>query len=231
MSAPDLHPDTSNKTISESMDHPADLPKNQGKTSSGWIIFLFFMIGLVGSLSVGWFLFPQLLYSKKPQPIDFNHSLHLDNVSDGCNSCHYFRDDGSFTGIPTLSACTDCHQSVQGSTSEEEKFVTEYVEPNKEVEWLSYFRQPDCVFFSHAAHITKAGMSCESCHGDIGYSTHSKVYQENLISGYSRDIWGYSISRLGKPGEHEGMPMKMNDCAKCHLKETGHKGACFQCHK
>jgi hypothetical protein len=25
--------------------------------------------------------------------------------------------------------------------------------------------------------------------------------------------------------------MKMNDCAKCHLEETGSKGACFQCHK
>jgi hypothetical protein len=25
--------------------------------------------------------------------------------------------------------------------------------------------------------------------------------------------------------------MKMNDCARCHQAETGHKGACFQCHK
>jgi hypothetical protein len=207
---------------------PADHPP---EPSSGWIVFFCFMIGLVGSLIVGWFLFPQWLYSEKHQPIDFNHAIHMDNVSDGCNSCHYFREDGSFSGIPDLAACTDCHQDVMGSDPEEEKFVTEYVQQNKEVEWLSYFRQPDCVFFSHAAHVTGAGMSCESCHGDIGYSTHSKVYQENIISGYSRDIWGYSISRLGKPGEHDGKPMKMNDCAKCHLEETGSKGACFQCHK
>ena len=72
---------------------------------------------------------------------------------------------------------------------------------------------------------------CESCHGDIGHSEHAKVYQQNRISKYSRDIWGYSISRFSKPGEHEGMTMKMNDCAKCHLQETGSKGACFQCHK
>jgi hypothetical protein len=25
--------------------------------------------------------------------------------------------------------------------------------------------------------------------------------------------------------------MKMDDCAECHLEMTGHKGACFQCHK
>jgi menaquinone reductase, multiheme cytochrome c subunit len=199
--------------------------------SFGWTIFSCFMIGLLGSLIVGWFLFPRWLYSQKSQPIDFNHLLHMENVSDGCNSCHYFREDGTFSGIPDLSACTDCHQGVMGSDTEEEKFVTEYVEKDRQVPWLSYFQQPDCVFFSHAAHVVKAGMKCESCHGDIGYSTHAKVYQQNRLSGYSRDIWGYSISRLGAPGEHDARPMKMNDCAKCHMKETGSKGACFQCHK
>ena len=213
------------------VDPAPDAAHNQPHQSSGWAVFFCFMIGLAGSLVIGWFVFPQWLYSQKHQPIDFNHSIHMDNVSDGCNSCHYFREDGTFSGIPDLSACTDCHQDVMGSDPEEEKFVTQYVQQDKEVEWLSYFQQPDCVFFSHAAHVTGAGMSCESCHGNIGYSIHSRVYQENIISGYSRDIWGYSISRLVRPGELEGKPMKMNDCAKCHLEETGSKGACFQCHK
>jgi hypothetical protein len=25
--------------------------------------------------------------------------------------------------------------------------------------------------------------------------------------------------------------MKMDDCAECHEKMTGHRGTCFQCHK
>jgi hypothetical protein len=100
-----------------------------------------------------------------------------------------------------------------------------------EVPWLNYSKQPDCVFFSHSAHVIGADMSCESCHGDIGTSEHTRVYEENRLTGYPRDIWGNSISRLEKPEPGEPRPMKMNDCAKCHLEETGHKGACFQCHK
>lgn len=232
MNTPDLqHRISSDQSIGDLNGNPPDAAEKQGNEMFGWAVFFFFMIGLAGSLIVGWVIFPQVLYSKKYQPIDFNHSLHLDQVSDGCNSCHYFRKDGSFVGLPDLSACIDCHQGVLGSDPEEEKFVSQYVEPNKEVEWLSYFRQPDCVFFSHAAHVLAAKMTCESCHGDIGHSEHSKIYQQNRISKYSRDIWGYSISRFVKPAANEGMTMKMNDCAKCHLKETGDKGACFQCHK
>lgn len=199
--------------------------------SSGWAVFTFFMIGVVGSLLTGWIVFPDLLYSQKQQPIDFNHAIHLDAVYDGCASCHYFRDDGTFSGIPDLGACVDCHQEAMTDHPEEIKFVEEYVTPGIEVPWFSYSEQPDCVFFSHAAHVKGAAMTCESCHGDIGTSEHTRVYQENRITGYSRDIWGHSISRLGKPEPGEPKPMKMNDCAKCHLEETGHKGACFQCHK
>lgn len=195
------------------------------KRASGWMVFAFFATGFIVSILGGWFVFPKLLYSEKPQPIDFNHAIHLDQVSDGCNSCHYFREDGSFAGVPDLSACTDCHASVMGTDPGEETFVNEYVSNNKEVPWLIYSRQPDCVFFSHAAHVKKAGMTCESCHGDIGHSTTMKPYEENRITGYSRDIWGHSIARLGNDG------MKMNDCAACHQEKTGSKGACFQCHK
>ncbi|PIP38492.1 MAG: cytochrome C [Desulfobacterales bacterium CG23_combo_of_CG06-09_8_20_14_all_51_8] len=199
--------------------------------SSGWAVFTFFMIGFVGSLLAGWILFPELLYSQKNQPIDFNHAVHLDAVTDGCDSCHYFREDGSFSGMPDLAACEDCHQEAMTDNPEEVKFVEEYVTPGIEVPWLNHSKQPDCVFFSHAAHVQGADMSCASCHGDIGTSEHTRVYEENRITGYSRDIWGQSISRLGKPGPGDPRPMKMNDCAECHEDETGHKGACFQCHK
>ncbi len=199
------------------------------KNGSGWIILLFFVIGFVGSMLSGWIVFPDLLYSEKEQPIDFNHQLHMGVVYEGCQSCHYFQKDGSFSGIPDLYACSSCHQFVQGTDPEEEKFVNDYVLPNKEVPWLVHSRQPDNVFFSHAAHVKGADMECATCHGDIGRSTHTRVYQENRITGYSRDIWGYNIARLGEP--KHGLRMKMNDCADCHEQQTGHKGYCFQCHK
>ena len=201
-----------------------DSPMDKG----GLAMLIAFIIGLVGSLVVGWVVFPKVLYSTREQPVQFNHALHVEETG-GCDSCHYFREDGTFAGVPTLDACLDCHESAIGDSEEEAKFVENYVEPGIEVPWLVYSRQPDCVFFAHAAHVEKAGMDCVTCHGPVGESTSLKPYQENRITGYSRDIWGYDISGIFK--KHEWDSMKMDDCAKCHERETGSKGACFQCHK
>lgn len=201
---------------------------------SGAAIILFFIVGFVASLIVGWVVFPKLLYSQKQQPVAFNHAMHNELVDAGCQSCHFFREDGSYSGVTTLAQCIDCHQEVQGGSEEEKYFVTEYVQKGREVPWFVYSRQPPCVFFSHAAHVIKAGMDCATCHGDIGESESLKVYQEDRISGYSRDIWGESIAGFTRnPGER----MKMDVCADCHKKENVNQGSvqtqrggCFVCH-
>lgn len=182
------------------------------ESKGGGPILLFFILGFTASLVVGWVLFPQLLYSTKPQPFDFNHALHNEELGD-CESCHFFREDGTFSGVPTLAQCTDCHEDVMGETEDETVFVEQYVWKEREVPWRVYSRQPDCVFFSHAAHVLKSGMICESCHGDVGNSTSLPPYQENRITGYSRDIWGKSIAGFGGGDRPR---MKMDDCAACH---------------
>ena len=205
------------------------------KDESGGFIILFFIVGFVASLVIGWIVFPELLYCQKDQPFDFNHALHMEMVDEGCESCHFFREDGSYAGVPKLAQCVDCHEEVQGESPDEAKFVEEYVEKGREVPWHIYSKQPDCVFFSHAAHVKGAGMDCESCHGNVGESTNLKVYEENWITGYSRDIWGKNIAGLKK---NTWDRMKMDDCAECHVAngvrqtsvQTG-KGACFVCHK
>ncbi|MFP3981031.1 MAG: menaquinone reductase multiheme cytochrome c subunit QrcA [Desulfobacterales bacterium] len=195
--------------------------------ASGWVIFVFFLIGLIASLISGWIAFPNLLYSTKQQPFDFSHKTHVEQMD--CDSCHFFRDDGSFAGSPTLDECKSCHSHPMSDDPDEKKFIEEYVKKDKEVPWLIYAEQPPCVFFSHAAHVKGADMECRTCHGDIGESTSLRAYQENRITGYSRDIWGYGMLRVGEA--RHGRRHKMNDCAECHLKETGSKGDCFQCHK
>jgi hypothetical protein len=201
---------------------------------AGGFIILFFVLGLVASMILGWIVFPKLLYSQKEQPFDFNHALHVD-MTGTCDSCHFFRDDGTFSGVPKLAQCIDCHEEVQGGTKDEEIFVNEYVRNYREVPYLVYSEQPDCVYFSHSAHVLSGGMACETCHGPIGESTSSRVYEYNRITGYSRDIWGKSMLGLKK---NTWDRMKMDDCAECH-RENGvkqnsaqtHKGACFVCHK
>ena len=218
---------------------PLDVSTNGGATGkgdgSGGPIVLFFILGLVVSLIVGWIIFPKLLYSQKRQPIDFNHVLHMELVDDGCESCHFFREDGSYSGVPTLAQCIDCHEEVQGESPEEEKFVTEYVAKEREVPWLIYSKQPDCVFFPHVAHVKMANMDCMTCHGPIGESENLKAYEENRISGYSRDIWGQNIAGFKRNSWDR---MKMDDCADCHRKNNVSQGSvqtlrggCFVCHK
>lgn len=205
-----------------------------GNGAVGFII-LFFILGLIASLLVGWVLFPKLLYSQKEQPVAFSHALHNDLVDNGCQSCHYFRADGSFAGAPTLAECITCHDEQIGVSPEERYFVENYVARGVEVPWLVYARQPDCVFFSHAAHVLNAGMECRTCHGDIGKSDHLPVYEENRISGYSRNIWGQNISGI-KTNTWDRM--KMSDCAACHAEAKPNPGSvqtlkdgCFVCHK
>jgi hypothetical protein len=216
--------------------HPASggEGKSRGGDGAGGAITLFFILGLVASLVVGWVVFPKLLYSQKKQPVDFNHALHMELVDDGCQSCHFFREDGTYSGVPRLAQCIDCHEDVNGEDPEEEKFVTEYVAKDREVPWLIYSRQPDCVFFSHAAHVISGKMECVTCHGHIGESTSLRVYEENRITGYSRDIWGKNIAGFKRNSWDR---MKMNDCANCHRENNVNqnsvqtrRGGCFVCH-
>jgi hypothetical protein len=212
-----------------------DKGPSRSRSGGTGIVVLSFFIGFAASLVVGWLVFPKLLYSEKTQPIDFNHVLHVDLVDDGCRSCHFFREDGTFNGIPRLAQCIECHDEVQGDDPEEEKFVRQYVQKEREVPWLAYSRQPDCVFFSHSAHVLMGKMDCVTCHGHIGESTHTRSYQENRITGYSRDIWGRNILGFKKNSWDR---MKMDDCAECHkrndVKQTSAQtvqDACFVCHK
>jgi len=186
-----------------------------------------FFIGFVSHFFVGWVIFPLLLYAEKEQPIDFNHKVHVEELGE-CESCHYFREDGSFSGVPKLANCVECHEEAVGESAEEAKLVQEYVEPGKEIPWLIYARQPQCVFFSHPAHVNMAEMECVTCHGPVGESDHTRPYQYNRLTKYSRDIWGWNIAGLKKNSWDR---MKMDDCAECHEEMTGHQGACFQCHK
>ena len=227
-------PDDRSKAVPEESGSVQGAAKKAVSDGAGASITLFFIVGFVASLIVGWVIFPQLLYSQKEQPVAFNHQLHNELVDEGCESCHFFREDGTYSGVPRLAQCIDCHEEVQGDSAEEEYFVTEYVQKDREVPWKIYARQPPCVFFSHSAHVSKAGMDCVSCHGNIGESESLKPYQENRISRYSRDIWGYSIAGIKRNSWDR---MKMDDCADCHRRENVNqnsvqtlRGGCFVCH-
>ncbi len=228
-----------NSSKKSSMSLVAPIPGLERYVSKfGW---LFFLVGFLGALFVGWVVFPMVLYSEQPQPINFNHALHLDpdvvdiegdTETERCLYCHEFRPDGTFVGIPRLSKCTECHddpESPMGESSEEAAFLNNYVAEDKEISWLSYSRQPDCVYFSHIAHVQMGELECSTCHGGHAKTERLPEYQVNRITGYPISIWGKNISGWKK---NTWDRMKMDDCAECHTNK-GHEenNACFVCHK
>lgn len=176
-----------------------------GKSCMGWVIFF---AGFIVALALGWVVFPNLLYSQKAQPINFSHAAHQDST---CEDCHSFRPDGSYTGIPRLDKCKECHESQLGQTEDERILVEEYIQKEREIPWHVYAWQPDNVFFSHAPHKTK-GMECTTCHSDRSKEAKLPVYRENRLTGYSKET------------------MNMDVCEKCHA-ERGVTNSCQICHK
>jgi hypothetical protein len=187
-----------------------------------------FLSGMAAALAVGWFVFPIALYEKSEQPIQFSHKVHTgEAVGLACEECHSFREDGRFTGIPTVEKCATCHSAQIGTSPEEKKLVDDYVTQHREIPWFVYARQPQNAYFSHIQHVKLAAIECERCHGPHSKSDTLRPFEKNRISGYSRDIWGENISGI-KSQAWEGM--KMDDCARCH-EQRGIVSGCLQCHK
>jgi hypothetical protein len=187
-----------------------------------------FGLGVAVALVVGWVAFPRTLYVKKPQPFDFLHKTHAEKSGlVDCSECHALRDDGTFAGLPATEKCAGCHSERIGESTAEAILVDNYIKPGHETPWLVYSQQPANVFFSHAIHVKGAGLSCTECHSTFGETDQVRVYQVNRISGYSRDIWGHSMSRLRRT-PHEGM--KMSDCEDCHKRHNIDVG-CMGCHE
>lgn len=180
--------------------------------SRGAVLFGF---GVLVALGAGWAGFPRLLYTRQAQPVNFSHKVHTGTAGLKCEDCHEIRADGTFAGIPSLEKCAGCHTAAMGTTVAEKQFIDRYVTPQREVQWAVYSRQPENVYFSHAAHVKLGKLACANCHGNHGETDALRAYEEDRISGYSRDIWS---------------GMKMDDCVACH-RQHGFESSCLDCHK
>ncbi len=187
-----------------------------------------FAFGVVVALLAGWIGFPRALYVRQKQPLEFHHKTHAEKSGSAqCSDCHALRDDGTYAGIPSAETCASCHADKLGTSRDEAILVDTYLKSGRPVPWLVYARQPANVWFSHAIHLRRASLECKQCHSTDGESDQVRVYEQNRISGYSRDIWGHSMSRIGF-GKRTGM--KMSDCEDCHRQRRVEVG-CVGCHR
>lgn len=183
------------------------------------------LLGFTLALAAGWCVFPSLLYSSQEQPVAFSHATHLEKAGLVCASCHRQRPDGSFAGLPGLENCAECHSSPLGKSPEEQRLINEYIRPGKEIPWRSYAGQPDHVFFSHASHslercntchqFTQAAL-CATCHKDMSGSKALPAYEENRITGYSREAMSMAACERCHALPGHTPTTAANDCAVCH---------------
>lgn len=174
---------------------------------------IIFATGFAFSAAAGWLVLPDKFYSKTQQPVQFSHEVHVGPKNSlACDTCHSFRADGSFTGVPKMDGCTGCHAAPMGTTVAEKNFIEQYVTPGREPQWLVYSRQPDNASFSHAVHVKRAKLACEQCHSTHAKTTTLRPVELNRISGYARDT------------------MHMDACVACH-KKNGLEHSCLDCHK
>jgi hypothetical protein len=221
------------KNSSDKQEEPA--PKKYG---AGWCIKTGapVVLGLIVALITAWWILPYLFFIKKEQPVAFTHASHT-KIQD-CASCHFLRTDGSFNAIPDTEQCASCHTDrdradMQEMSQEEAEYIEKYVAADKEVPWLVHQKQPDHVFFSHAAHMQP---SCQQlgCHAE--YTDANALCAVCHPGEQSLDSEPYFENRITRYGGYSKNTMKMQECKSCHLipnhmEMAGADLACYTCHK
>ncbi|MBM3150687.1 MAG: cytochrome c3 family protein [Chloroflexi bacterium] len=141
-----------------------------------------------------------------PQPIQFNHSIHVE-LGAQCLYCHPGAWRQASAGLPTTAKCWGCHQQMPNTKPEQQKLVV-FVERGDPIPWAPVFIQPDFVYFNHRPHIA-GEVNCETCHGEISRMT---VAQPN-----PRQNMGWCLEcHRATAGDDPDKLARLTDCVTCH---------------
>ncbi|NIR44762.1 MAG: cytochrome c3 family protein [Gemmatimonadetes bacterium] len=138
-----------------------------------------------------------------PQPVEFNHQKHTEQLGLNCEFCHKYVTAGAHAGLPDVRTCSMCHSRRQG-TSEEAARVTELIEQGDSLRFNKLFRLPDHVFYTHRRHVGIAELECQNCHG--------------------------AIASTKRPPKRALVNVTMDFCMDCH-REQGATLDCNACHR
>ena len=79
-----------------------------------------FLLGLAIGILLLFFWINLGLGSRTGQPISFNHKKHLEQGLE-CDSCHRYFKTQTFSGMPDIAICLECHKEPVTKNPEEEK--------------------------------------------------------------------------------------------------------------
>ncbi len=117
-------------------------------------------------LSVSVLIWASIAQGSGPQPVSFNHQIHLTDVGMDCTDCHQSVAQGRKATLPPKSICIECHEEPQGESAEEQKLVS-ILQSDDDLEWSRIYVLPKHVYFSHFRHVTLGQIACLTCHGDM----------------------------------------------------------------
>ncbi len=124
------------------------------------------------------------------QPIHFSHKIHAGDNGVDCNFCHSSARKSKTSGIPSLNVCMSCHKNIsevaeETATDEYSKEFydgeiaklyqavgwdvdeQQYTGETEPVKWVRIHNLPDFAYFNHSQHVSVAGISCQTCHGEV----------------------------------------------------------------
>jgi hypothetical protein len=131
-------------------------------------------------------------FAPVPQPIPFDHRLHVTGFKIDCRYCHSTVERSATAGIPPSTTCVACHNSAWRN-SNELALVRQSIRTGRPLQWNRVHKLPGFVYFNHAIHVNK-GVGCETCHGRVDQM--SRVFQV--------------------------APMTMSWCVDCHRDPAAH---------
>ena len=99
------------------------------------------------------------------QPIAFSHKIHAGDFKIACEYCHPYARRSTVAGVPSVARCMGCHK-VTALDKPEVKKLADYWNRKEAIPWVKVFGQPDFVYFSHQAHVSKE-IACQICHGPV----------------------------------------------------------------
>ena len=160
------------------------------------------------------------------QPIDFPHTVHVQNAAIQCEFCHRNVDKGEAATVPAVEQCMFCHKAIVGVNNPEIDKLLQIADSGEAINWARVHRLPDHVQFAHEPHIrfftdpkgtssvqrevqaraqdtgmTLMQSTCATCHGDVG----------------------------GMSAVKQVRSLKMGDCVDCHSKNDAPTD-CTACH-
>ena len=162
---------------------------------------------VVVGLFVGAWVHGKYFSDRSPiQPIEFSHTIHATDNSIPCQHCHIYADKTPVAGVPSVSKCMGCHNSLPSVRESKEilKLAT-YWENREPIPWIKVHDLPDYVHFTHKRHVmAEPAVECQECHGPVE-----------------------TMDRITRVAT-----MRMPWCVDCHTERNVEHGRdCLTCHK